>query len=226
MSPVLMPRILLTSLLVLAAVLTPAPARADRGMSTTAEPPPSDKGGAIVGLKIGVLLPQAFSPLSTSYYVEAEAGYLLPFARRLIAVTASISFTSPGTSNTGTDPRLPGGVYSYDVTQQQLTFGLSVLAKIPLGRIVPYIGAGPRFFLLKTSSSGQAGPAGQTVLIPETTETSTEIGVGVPLGVDILLGPGRLFGEAQLLWAATGQRSTGAGSVGSIILGAGYRLVL
>src|SRR5207248_91719 len=47
------------------------------------------------------------------------------------------------------------------------------------------------------------------VNIPETVEASIEIGVSVPLGLDVLLGPGRLFGEAQLLDAATGQRSTG-----------------
>ena len=57
-------------------------------------------------------------------------------------------------------------------------------------------------------------------------ETSTEIGLGVPLGLDVLLGPGRLFAEGQILWSAVAQRSTGESNLGALTLSAGYRLVL
>jgi hypothetical protein len=61
--------------------------------------------------------------------------------------------------------------------------------------------------------------------IPESIELSQEFGVGVPLGLDILLGPGRLFFELQLLYAASSQQSTGPGTFGSMTAAAGYRLV-
>lgn len=200
----------------------PAAARADRGLSTVKEQPPGDRGGGILGAKVGAYLPQVFSPLQTSYFVEVEGGYVLPYLHRLFAVTASAAFSSPTVDGGGADPRLPGGSYSYNVTQQQLVLGLSVSAKIPLGRFVPYVGIGPRLFLVRTASRGQAGPSS----IPETVETSTEAGVGAPIGLDILLGPGRLFAEGQLLWAGTQQRSTGPAALGAIALALGYRLVL
>jgi hypothetical protein len=202
--------------------LLAGPARADRGVSTTKALPKNDRGAGIVGAKIGGLFTQPFSPLGASYLVEVEAGYLMPWVHRLLSVTASLAFTSPGTSGSGEDPRLPGGMYSYSMTEQQLILGLTLTGKIPLGRVVPYLGLGPRFFFVRTLSSGQAGG----VPIPETRETATEIGVGMPLGVDILLGPGRLFAEGQLLYSPTGQRSTGPGSLGALALMLGYRFVL
>ncbi len=211
-------------LLAVALILLLAPrARADRGMSTTREQPEKDRGGAILGAQVGALFGQPFSPLGTSYFVEVEAGYLLPYLHRLFAVTATCAFSAPGTDGSGADPRLPGGGYSYSITQQQLMFGLNVMAKIPLGRVVPYVGVGPRLFLVRTISSGSTSGG---AAIPESSETSTEAGVGVPVGVDVLLGPGRLFVEMQLLYAATAQRSTGSAALGSLVLGLGYRLVL
>lgn len=216
------PRETLAALAALCTVALGAPAaRADRGLSTTARPLPGDRGGAILGMKVGGLLAQPFSALGASYYAELEAGYLLPYLRRLFSVTASVAIAAPPASGSGGDPRL--GDYEYSVAQQQLTFGLTVAARAPLGRFVPYLGVGPRLTLVRTSSSGQT-LAGEP--LGTTRETSTEIGVGVPLGVDVLLGPGRLFVEGQILWSAIDQRSTGPASIGALTFSAGYRFVL
>lgn len=199
-----------------------APARADRGMPSTQAQPPNDRGAPLVGIKLGVLLPQAFSTLHTHMLVEIEAGYLLPFARRLLGITASFGFSNPGTDGSGiTDPRVPGGSYNYNSTQQHFLLGATVWANLPLGRIVPYLGIGPRVYAVRTFSNGDAGGSE----IQESLETSTQVGVGVPVGVNVMLGPGRVFGEFQLLWAGIGQKSTGDGSIGSLTLGAGYRFV-
>ncbi len=200
-----------------------APVRADLGAATTADFSARDRGGVIVGAKGGVALAQALSPLGTSYFVEVEAGYALPFWRRLLAVTLSASFSAPGMDGSGMDGRLAGGSYTYHLDQQQLGLGLSVLAKVPLGRVVPYAGVGPRIFLVRSHLTGQGGPG---AAIPETDETSMEFGLGVPVGLDVLLGPGRLFAEGQLLYAPTSQRTTGAAALGAITVALGYRFVL
>lgn len=205
-----------------AVVLSPRAARADRGMPSTAAQPPGDPGAPLVGIKLGVLLPQAFSPLHTHMLLELEAGYLLPFAKRLLGLTASFAFSSPSTDGSGiADPRVPGGSFGYRSTQQHFLLGATVWANLPLGRIVPYLGIGPRIYAVRTLSSGDASGTP----IAETLETSTEIGVGMPVGVNVMLGPGRVFGEFQLLWAGIAQRSTGDGAIGSLALGAGYRFV-
>lgn len=198
-------------------------AHADRRMPSTAEQPQNDRGAPLVGAKIEVLLPQAFSPLKTHVLAELEAGYLFPFARRLLGATASFAFSMPSTSGSGlADARVPGGSYNYSSSEQHFLIGITAWANFPLGRVVPYLGIGPRIYAVRTLSSGDAG--GEAIL--ETLETSTQIGVGLPVGVNVMLGPGRIFGEFQLLWAGINQKSTGDGSIGSMTIGAGYRLVL
>lgn len=198
-------------------------AAADRGVTSTYNLPPGDKGAGIVGLKAGVLLPQAFSPLGANFYAELEFGYLLPFLHRLFAITGSVGVTLPTVSGVDiADPRVSGMTYSYQQTTQQFLLGLTITAKIPFGRIVPYLGVGPRAFVVRTPSGGQSG-AGS--ILPTNVELSIEPGVGVPIGLDVLLGPGRVFGEAQLLYAPASQRSTGPGSFGSMTVDVGYRFI-
>lgn len=198
-------------------------AHADRGVSSTWALPENDKGAGLLGIKVGAFLPQAFQDqLSTSYFVELEGGYLLPFVHRMFGIVASFAFSMPTTHGTISDARLPGGGYSYDQTTQQFQLGLTFVAKVPVGRFVPYVGVGPRLFIVRTPSTGlTTGGAA----IPESVELSQEVGVGVPVGLDILLGPGRLFAELQLLYAASSQASTGPGTFGSMTAAAGYRFV-
>src|SRR5262245_30855960 len=117
-------------------------ARADRGVSSTLQTPPDDKGAGLIGLKLGAMVPKnVFSPLSPSFLLEIEGGYLLPYLHRLIGITASFAVGIPTVSGQDlADPRVPGGSYSYSQTSQQFCLGLTAWAKIPLGRFVPYIG--------------------------------------------------------------------------------------
>lgn len=198
-------------------------AAADRGIRSTDDLTPQDRGAGVIGVKVGALLPQAFSPLGASFLAELEGGYLLPFARRLIGIVGSVGVTMPTVSGSSiADPRVNGGSFSYQQTSQQFLLGLSVVGHIPLGRVVPYIGVGPRAFIVRTPSDGQAGSSA----IPGSSELSVSAGVGVPVGLEVLLGPGRLCAELQLLYSPASQRSTGTGSFGSMTAALGYRFVL
>lgn len=198
-------------------------AAADRGASSTDELPPGDRGAGVIGVKVGALLPQPFSPLGASWMVVVEGGYLLPFHHRLIGIVGSVGVTMPTVSGSAlSDSRVGGGSFDYQQQSQQFLLGLTVVGHIPLGRLVPYVGVGPRAFVVRTVSSGQAGGSA----FPESSELSVEPGVGVPVGLGILLGPGRLTAELQLLYAPTHQRSTGPGSFGSMSIAAGYSFVL
>ncbi len=203
-----------------------APAWADSGgISSTRDLLPDDRGAGILGLKAGAFLPEAFSPLAPTYFLELEGGYLLPFAHRLLGITASFAVGMPTQSGAVQDPRVAGGSYAYSETTEQFMLGLNVVAKIPLGRFVPYIGVGPRLFIVQTPSSGSAADG---TPMPQTTELFKELGVGVPIGLDILFGPGRLFAEFQLLYAPASpvHLLTGAGDFGSMSVAVGYRLIL
>lgn len=200
-----------------------SPARADRGVNSTDALRPDDKGAGSIGLRVGALLPQAFSPLDASWMLELEGGYLLPFYRRLIGIVGSVGVTLPTVSGSGvSDPRVSGNSFDYRQQSQQFLLGLTLVGHIPLGRIVPYVGVGPRAFVVRTESAGAAGGNA----FPGNSELSVEPGVGVPVGLEVLLGPGRLGAEFQLLYAPAQQRSTGPGSFGSMVIAVGYRFVL
>lgn len=196
---------------------------ADRGVSSTDALPAEDKGAGVIGLKLGALLPQAFSPLGASFLLELQGGYLLPYYHRLIGIVGSVGVTLPTVSGSAVaDPRVSGGSFDFQQQSQQFLLGLTLVGHIPLGRLVPYVGVGPRAFVVRTESAGTAGGSP----FPGNSELSVESGVGVPVGLDLLLGPGRLGVEFQLFYAPAHQRSTGEGSFGSMSIAAGYRFVL
>ena len=61
---------------------------------------------------------------------------------------------------------------------------------------------------------------------PRSTENSTKLGVGLPLGVEYGLGPGLLFGEVLLQWGPLDHEVTGETNLGTATLWLGYRAVL
>lgn len=196
-----------------------------------ATPPASgpDRGAFVLGVRAGGLFAQPFTEgrLGASFLVGVETGYVLPVLRRAFAITADVGYTQPTASGTQMDPRVQsnGGTYTWSITQQELLVGLTVMYRmtfIARGRVAPYLGIGPRVWFLRTLATGAAG--GST--ISESQEQSTRVGLSVPLGVDIALGPGALFVEAQLFWAPIDHRITGDSSVGSINAVLGYRLML
>ncbi len=210
-----------------APVAEPAPA-ATVTASASVEPAKPDRGAFVLGVKGGGLFPEVFSDLGANFFVDVEVGWILPFLKRGIAITIDAGYTQPEVTKSGTDPRVTsnGGMYTWDLTQRQVIIGLTIAWRMTFigeGRLVPYIGVGPRLWLLQTQVVGSAGSGNP---ITESDEQSTKVGVGVPIGLDYKVGPGRFFVEAQFLWGPIDHRTTGDSSVGSITAALGYRLTL
>jgi hypothetical protein len=198
-----------------------------------------DRGAFVIGLKAGVLFPEPFTEgrLGPSFLADIELGYVLPYAHRGFAVLLDAGYTQPMASGTTSDPRVgamtppasamttTAGNYTWSMTQRELVAGLTLMWRMSFignGRVAPYIGVGPRLWFLQTLVTGASG----SNTISESREQSTRVGLSVPIGVDVGLGPGRIFIEAMMLWAPIDHRITGDSSVGSIDVLLGYRLWL
>jgi opacity protein-like surface antigen len=232
------------SLVLVAALAAPSfaqdnpPPPPEAAVAASAEPASSDRGAFVIGAKIGGLFAEPFTNcnagmggsctgLGASFLADVEVGYVLPYLNRSFGILLDVGYTQPTASGDQTDPRIDvaKNAYHWDLTQRELLLGLTVLYRMTFirdGRIAPYIGIGPRLWLLQTSVNGTAGAS----TISESTEQSTKVGLSVPIGVDFALGPGRFFGEFQVLWAPIDHRTTGDASVGALTIEAGYRFFL
>jgi hypothetical protein len=85
-----------------------------------------------------------------------------------------------------------------------------------------FVGIGPRIYLLKSTVRGSVGSA----TIGDTTEKSTSIGFGIPLGAEFRLGPGSIFGSVLMEYGGLDHTATGDTNTGAISLTLGYRLFL
>jgi hypothetical protein len=186
--------------------------------------PKKDRGEVMVGVKVGGLFAEPFSRLGASYLVDLEIGYALPVLKHRLAITLEGAFTDPQADGKSTDPRLDasmGGSYSWHLDQRELILGLSLVYRHKIGRFTPYVGVGPRLFLLESKVSGTAGSAKISV----SDEVSTKVGAGIPLGLGIRLGPGDLFVEFAINVSSIDHRATGDSNTGSLSLAAGYRVI-
>ena len=196
------------------------------GRSTGAEPgaeeTPKSQGGLLAGAKVGGLL--SFGGLDPNARVGLELGYVFPWMNRSVALLLDADYAAPKSSGSQSgDPRVEGGTYDWHLTEQMLALMPVVMFRYTkLGAVVPYIGVGPRIYLLKSTVRGAVG----SVEIPETTEQSTKVGFGVPLGAEIKVGPGGLIGELLLDYGTLDHTATGSSSTGALSLAIGYRFLL
>lgn len=183
-----------------------------------------DRGEVLVAVKAGGLVARGFSQLTGSYLVDVELGYALPVLKHRLALTLDAAFTAPQASGTQTDPRIDGngGTYGWKLEQRELIFGLTLIYRHPIGRLTPYIGVGPRLFLLQSKTSG--GVAGTA--ISTSAEQSTKVGAGIPLGLGFRLWRGDLFVEVALNISPIDHTTTGDSNTGSLSCALGYRLFL
>lgn len=186
------------------------------------EAPARDSTGCFsVGLKAGGLL--AFSKLDASARATLELGYVLPFAQRNLSVGVEVSYAAPKRSGVQHGDVRVGGSYSWRLSVQELTIMPVAFYRLPISEhFIPYIGAGPRIYLLRSTTSGDVNG----VPISETREQSTKLGIGIPIGVQVRLGPGFVLAELLTEYGPLDHTTTGGSNTGAESLQLGYRLQL
>jgi hypothetical protein len=206
--------------LVLAVALAPALAEAQSAQPAPPVPAPAREPSVLIGAKLGGIVP--LDGLSPFVQGGLEIGRVLPGWQRRLAIFLAVDYTQPTTSHEEQDPRVMGGTYSWKLTEQELGVMAGVMFRVSgLGKLVPYGGIGPRLLLARSSVRDDGGP-----MISKTTERSTKLGVGIPLGVELVLGPGRAVGELLFQYGTLDHVATGDASSGALTLGVGYRLLL
>lgn len=184
----------------------------------------TDRGAVVAAVKAGAIVP--FSPLGPFPTVAVEAGILLPGYERSLGVLLDVSYSAPhaeGTEREAFDPgRVPGGEYRWRLTQKQLVLQPTLLWRftgLNADPLTPYVGIGPRIYLLESVIEGSA--AGEP--FGSTPERSTKVGFGLPLGAELALGPGGLCAEVLLQWGPLPHRITGDSHLASGTMFVGYR---
>ncbi len=177
-------------------------------------PGAGEKGVFITG-KVGGIVP--FGGLGPNATGGIDVGYALAMG---LAFGVGAEYAAPKKSGTEMDSRIAGGSYQWHLTEQMLQVMPFVMYRIKgLGAVVPYAGIGPRIYFLRSTVRGD-GPT-----FAETTEQSTKIGVGVPLGVELALGPGAAIAELLVQYGGLDHKATGTSNTGGASLSLGYRLM-
>jgi opacity protein-like surface antigen len=183
----------------------------------------SSSASVTVAAKVGAIAPQLFSELGSFLIAGVDVGYILPVAGRRIQVGAALLYSRPPASGGGSDPRLSGGGYEWELDQQMLIVELGGTYRIspPGGTITPYVRAGARIYMLDTRLDGESGASAE---FGQHREGSTELGAAVGGGVDWAIGPGALVGDLGLGFSNLDEQLTGDANTGAFELSLGYRM--
>ena len=149
-------------------------------------------------------------------------GVELGYAHGELAFVVDLDYTQPTTTGSETDPRVAGGTYSWTLTEQELGIMPAVIYRFTeMTPVTPYGGVGPRLLLARSTVHDNGAP-----MFVATREQSTRIGIGVPIGVELPLGPGRAIAELLLQYGTLNHVVTGEATTGAITASVGYRMFL
>jgi hypothetical protein len=181
-----------------------------------------DRGAFVAGATAGAIVP--WNGLAPNAVGDVQVGYVFPWVRRSFGFLLDVAYSVPKTSGSQGDVRVAsGGSYDWHITEKQLTLMPHVVYRVPyFGRVVPFVGMGPRIYLDQSIVEGSASAS----TISPTSEKSTKVGFGVPAGVDILLGPGALVGEVVFEWGRIDHTATGIASSAASSFQFGYHFLL
>jgi len=211
------------------AAAEPAPAAPVDEAPPEAEPAETagDKRGLwLFGGKIGAMI--SLNGLGPYLHGAVEVGYVFPVLDQGIGALLNVEYSAPRTDghvDEDFDPeRVPSGGYDWELLQKELVIMPTFLYRMTFlsDWLTPYAGLGLRVYLLESTVNGTAGDQP----IADTTEHSTKVGFGVPLGAEFALGPGGITAELLFQWAPMEHTVTGDSHLGGLSLFVGYRFLL
>ncbi len=191
---------------------------ADEVSSSTSQKAPV----VLAAIKAGGLFPQVLNPMSTSYTLAAEVGWITPLLNSQLALSVEVDYDGPSRTNSSvSDPRLPsGGSYTYTITEK--TLGVYVGPKyfiLPTSRdFVPWLSLGVRVQFIDSHIVANASGAD----FGTEDETGTHLAYGGQLGAGYHLGPGFLALEVQFISSPIDHFVTGKANVGDLDVRLGY----
>lgn len=208
--------------LVVSLSLALSPALAGKAAAQEVEVHRSGSAAVTAGARVGLVAPQPFSDLGSFALFGVEGGYIIPALERRIQVGGAFYYTRPPASGGGTDDRLAGGTYEWDLKQQMFIVEVSGSFRFlpPGGTITPFGRLGARVYGLRTSLDGESGTDAD---FGKHREGSTELGMVVGGGVDWVLGPGALVGQLDVGFSDLDEQLTGNTNTGALELSVGYR---
>lgn len=122
----------------------------------------------------------------------------------------------------GADPRVPGGSYTFGLSEEEWVFGASLTAQLfANARLNPEITIGRQVHRLTTRSDGSAGAT-----FGEYRETATRVGFHAAAGAAYTLGPGELALRVGVSGTGLEETLTGESTTIGVLAALGYRLVL
>jgi len=156
-----------------------------------------------------------------------ELGSVLPSLGRGLGALLQLEYSGL-TSAASVDEwsareRVLSGGYRWQLLQKELVLQPTFLYRITslFDSITPFVGVGLRVYLLESIIMSRA----EDQTVEQSTERSTELGGGLPIGAEFALGPGALTGEVMLEWGPLKHLITGATYRGGVSACAGYRVL-
>lgn len=199
---------------------TPAPAATPAPETTATVEAPSASKPWMFGLapRVGLTVPT--SKLGAFVVGGLEINIATPVAAHRLVVMLDASYTRPSYSSSVMDGRIPGGMASYTIKEDELKLSAGAIYRLfgSEHKLIPFFGAAVVWHMLRSNETNGIAPGTNT-------SQSDHPGFELMGGADLELGPGYAVGELRFPYSRLRHYLAGSTNAGNIELSLGYRIV-
>jgi hypothetical protein len=175
----------------------------------------------LVGVRVGVALPEGWSRLGPGVALEVEAAYQLPIWGRRLGVFADAGYTQLSASGRYGDPRVMAqmNAINYQLGIDDVGLALGLQLRLQLGDWGVFVlGGGAALHVLMAHVDQQAGGAD----VGSASERSLRAGVLGRVGLGVHVWRGDLLLDVRVDYATVGDLLTGDSNIGRLGFQLGY----